>query len=331
MKENETFREETSQKQREIKQEQEMEQNQGEKKRENKRTLWYGYIGAAAVVLFIICGIIWQASGKTISETGRELEARKTTENAGKKEKGEGEKATGGSIQAAIGKVMDEPVKTVTGAAFAANTKREELLAQQAAAAEEAARKKAEEEAAMKAEEAAKAKAEEKARIEAQKAAQRAEAENSGWNEGEASSEPDNIPSASEPAQPIEWNVFTDEVIRLVNVERANVGLPPLVKNEKACQAAEKRAAEIGISFSHTRPDGRACYTILDDMGIGYVTCGENIASGHPTAAAVVRGWMNSPGHRANILNEDYAEIGVGVWSVDGILHWTQLFLRADW
>ena len=292
----------------------------------DKKMFRYGYLGAAAIVLFIVIGIIWQASGKTISETGKELEARKKTENAGKKDEGDKEQgATDGAIQAAVGRIMGEPVNSVSGAALEAGTKREELLAQQAAAAEaeEAARRMAEAQAAQKAAE------EEKARAEAE-AAQRAEAENSVWEE-ENSIETDYVLPASEPAQPIVWNVFTDEVIRLVNVERANAGLPPLVKNERVCQAAEKRASEIGISFSHTRPDGRACNTILDDMGIGYVTCGENIASGHPTAAAVVRGWMNSPGHRANILDEDYTEIGVGVWDVDGILHWAQLFLRAAW
>lgn len=316
MKEEKSFREEKGQA-----------RTQGENEQENKKTVWYGYIGAAAIALFIVIGIIWQASGKTISETAEELEARKKTENSGKKDESSKETATDGAVLAAIDELMAEPVKTVTGAAIEANTKREELLAEQAAAAqaEEAARKKAEEEAKARAAE------EEKARAEEKKAAQRAEEENSAWEEGDSSGETNYVLPEQEPAQPIEWNIFTDEVIRLVNVERANAGLSPLVKNGKLCQAAEKRASEIGISFSHTRPDGRPCNTILEDMGIGYVTCGENIASGHPTAAAVVRGWMNSPGHRANILDEDYTEIGVGVWDVDGILHWAQIFLRAGW
>ena len=250
MKEEKSFREETGQ-----------EQTQGENEHENRKTVWYGYIGAAAIALFIVIGIIWQASGKTISETAKELEARKKTENSGKKDESSKETVTDGAVLAAIDELMDEPVKTVTGAAIEANTKREELLAKQAAAAqaEEAARKKAEEEAKARA-------AEEKAGAEEKKAAQRAEEENFVWGEGDSSGETDYVLPEQEPAQPIEWNIFTDEVIRLVNIERANAGLSPLVKNEKLCQAAEKRASEIGISFSHTRPDGRACNTILEDM-----------------------------------------------------------------
>ena len=91
--------------------------------------------------------------------------------------------------------------------------------------------------------------------------------------------------------------------------------------------AAQVRAQEIDVSFSHTRPDGTSCFTVLKDFGISYRACGENIAKGSPSPARVVEGWMNSAGHRANILNANFTAIGVGVYAdAAGTLHWAQLF-----
>lgn len=124
---------------------------------------------------------------------------------------------------------------------------------------------------------------------------------------------------------------MTAEVVRLVNVERAKEGLRPLETFDSLDQAAAIRAAEIVTKFSHDRPDGSSCFTALEQTGAkaGGHTFGENIAAGHATAAATVEQWMNSPGHRANILNKDYTHIGVGYVSSPGGYHhyWVQMFV----
>ena len=121
------------------------------------------------------------------------------------------------------------------------------------------------------------------------------------------------------------------EVVRLVNVERAKEGLPALGTFDSLTKAAEIRAPETAKLFSHDRPDGSSCFTALDATGAskGAYTSGENIAAGSSTAADVVEQWMNSPGHRANILNKDFTHIGVGYCkSSSGYGHyWVQLFV----
>lgn len=132
------------------------------------------------------------------------------------------------------------------------------------------------------------------------------------------------------PAQP-EDNSLTAEVVRLVNEERAKEGLAPLGTFDTLTQAAAIRAPELVELFSHTRPNGSTCFTALDETGArrGAHTCGENIAAGSPTAAEVVDLWMNSPGHRANILNPDFTHIGVGYFNAPGGYHhyWVQMFV----
>ena len=121
-----------------------------------------------------------------------------------------------------------------------------------------------------------------------------------------------------------------NEVVRLTNLERAKAGLPALETFDLLDEAAAIRASEITELFSHTRPDGRTCFTALGETGANQDTYarGENIAAGNATPAATVEQWMNSPGHRANILNENYTHIGVGY--VEGGLYrhsWVQMFV----
>ena len=124
------------------------------------------------------------------------------------------------------------------------------------------------------------------------------------------------------------------EVARLTNVERANDGRTALAStHSKLNAAAQKRAEEIGAKYdsNHLRPDGRKWSTVLEEYGISYRAAGENIAMGQKTPAAVVEAWMNSPGHRSNILGlkANYNYIGVGVYEkADGTLCWVQLFLN---
>ncbi len=119
-----------------------------------------------------------------------------------------------------------------------------------------------------------------------------------------------------------------DEVIALVNSERAKEGLPALEKREDVCALADIRAQELTESFSHTRPDGRSCFSIFSDYNVNdWSTIGENIAYGQSSPTAVMNSWMNSKSHRENIMNEDFTGIGIGVYQQDGRKYWVQLFI----
>lgn len=118
-----------------------------------------------------------------------------------------------------------------------------------------------------------------------------------------------------------------EAVTSLVHAARRDAGLSELELDADLCAAAQARAQEIAQSFSHTRPDGSSCFMILEEFGISYRAAGENIAMGQRTPEEVMDGWMNSSGHRANILNGTFTSIGVGYY-VDGAgaAHWVQIF-----
>jgi uncharacterized protein YkwD len=120
---------------------------------------------------------------------------------------------------------------------------------------------------------------------------------------------------------------FEQRVIELVNAERTSRGLSPLSYSSEGAQAADIRAKEIVTKFSHTRPDGSSCFTVLSQLGISYKKAGENIAYGQSSPEAVVQSWMNSQGHRENILNESYNYIGVSSYKVGSTIYWAQMFL----
>lgn len=125
----------------------------------------------------------------------------------------------------------------------------------------------------------------------------------------------------------VSLSAFEQEVLDLVNKERAAYGLSALQADSKVQAAAKTRANEILKSFSHTRPDGRAFSTALNEAGATYSGAGENIAKGQRTPEEVVNAWMNSAGHRANILNSKYKYLGVGcVKSGSSSYAWTQIF-----
>lgn len=120
---------------------------------------------------------------------------------------------------------------------------------------------------------------------------------------------------------------FGNQVLQLVNVERSKAGLSKLTMDSTLSAAAQKRAVEIETSFSHTRPNGTKFSTVLAEYGISYRTSGENLAYGQRSPEEVVNGWMNSPGHRANILNGNFNKIGIGVHQgSNGTIYWSQLF-----
>lgn len=115
---------------------------------------------------------------------------------------------------------------------------------------------------------------------------------------------------------------YAESVLYYCNIEREKAGVSPLVLDSELCAAADIRAKEVAGTFSHTRPDGRDCFTVIDDAGYDYYLVGENIAGGFRSAKSVVDGWMTSPGHRANILNKNFTHLGVGKSGV----YWVQLF-----
>lgn len=124
----------------------------------------------------------------------------------------------------------------------------------------------------------------------------------------------------------IQSSSAASEVVRLTNSARSKNGYAALVEDGALSEAAAVRAREIARSFSHTRPSGASFSSALSESGVSYLRAGENIASGQKSASEVVNAWMNSPGHRANILNSSYSRIGSASVNIDGTHYWVQLF-----
>ena len=122
-------------------------------------------------------------------------------------------------------------------------------------------------------------------------------------------------------------------VVEIVNKERAKDGKTALTEDEDLTECAMLRAAECAVLYSHTRPDGESGLSVLPST---YYRrgCGENIAYSFAgklsTPENTMNGWMNSPGHRENILDADYSSIGVGCVEVNGVVYWTQVFSVSD-
>lgn len=123
---------------------------------------------------------------------------------------------------------------------------------------------------------------------------------------------------------------YANKVAVLVNTERRKNGLPELRVLPVLQNAAQKRADEITQEFAHTRPDGSSCFTVLEEYGLKYYYVGENIAAGQTSPENVMNAWMNSEGHRNNILHTEFMYIGVGVTLKNGRLYWSQLFLKYN-
>lgn len=120
---------------------------------------------------------------------------------------------------------------------------------------------------------------------------------------------------------------FETEVVRLVNEQRAQHGLKPLTENWELSRVARYKSQDMADNryFSHTSPTYGSPFQMIRAFGLSFRTAGENIAYGQRTPQAVVNAWMNSSGHRANILNASYTQIGVGY--VAGGNYWTQMFI----
>ena len=121
---------------------------------------------------------------------------------------------------------------------------------------------------------------------------------------------------------------FEAEVIRLVNIERSKNGLSPLTHDWELSRIARYKSQDMKDKnyFSHTSPTYGSPFDMIKSFGISYRSAGENIAKGQTTPQMVVNAWMNSQGHRANILNKSYTHIGVGY--VKSGNYWTQMFIQ---
>jgi len=138
---------------------------------------------------------------------------------------------------------------------------------------------------------------------------------------------PDNNPGNG-PTDTNGEHAFIRQVVELVNVERTKAGLAPLSIDTNVQAAAMVRARECEQLFSHTRPDGSSFATALRQQNISYRSAGENIAWGQRSPQEVVNAWMNSPGHRANIMSFNFTAIGVGYYeNANGTDYWCQLFI----
>ncbi len=152
-------------------------------------------------------------------------------------------------------------------------------------------------------------------------------------SEPEQPSEPE-IPAEPElPSEPEQPEVsdgvhaYERQVVELVNVQRARNGLQPLSLDAGLCHFARVKAQDMHDNryFDHTSPTYGSPFDMMRQFGITYASAGENIAMGYSTPEAVVNAWMNSSGHRANILSAKYTTLGVGFVPDGG--YWTQWFI----
>ena len=146
----------------------------------------------------------------------------------------------------------------------------------------------------------------------------------------DAPSLPDTGDSAPDNTPDIPNDTVSDaekRVVELVNEIRVAKGLSALTLNSELSAVARLKSQDMKDNqyFSHTSPTYGSPFDMMKRFGIAYRTAGENIAMGYQTPEAVVDGWMNSDGHRANILNASFTQIGVG-YVADGH-YWTQMFI----
>ena len=253
-----------------------------------------------------------ELSSAELAQIRADIESEIRAEEAAKKAEEEriaSEKASEEAKKAKEEKASEEARKK---AEQEASEKASEEAEKKKISLEEEEKKKAEEEAKAKAKKEAEAKAkkeaEEKAKAEEEAAAKAAEDLNKARAEAMAH------PSSS--------------AIDIANAARAEAGLSALSYDGVLSSLASVRAAEAAQSFSHTRPDGRSCFTILDENAVAYMTCGENIAAGQTTEEEVMNAWLNSPGHRANILNGAFHKVGLGFYDAGDAYgrYWVTIF-----
>ena len=135
------------------------------------------------------------------------------------------------------------------------------------------------------------------------------------------------VPDAPQEPELTGVSAYEQEVVRLVNQERARYGLDALTIRADLCRYARVKSQDMHDSgyFSHTSPNYGTPFEMMRSFGITYAHAGENIAMGYSSPAAVVSAWMDSESHRANILSASYTQLGVGYVADGG--YWTQWFV----
>lgn len=120
-----------------------------------------------------------------------------------------------------------------------------------------------------------------------------------------------------------------EEILRLVNKERKSQGLSSLELDWQVSRVAQTKSEDMAKNnyFDHTSPTYGSPFQMLKSFNVSYKTAGENIAKGQKTASAVMNSWMNSSGHKANILGSSYTHLGVGYYVENGTPYWTQMFV----
>lgn len=161
-------------------------------------------------------------------------------------------------------------------------------------------------------------------------------------NQDQKTEQQEQTPAPAEPQQPQQpekpeqpeqeeqtdqLNQFEHQVVQLTNEERTKRGLSPLKVNVELSKVAREKSADMARNnyFSHNSPTYGSPFDMMKQFGISYRTAGENIAKGQRTPQEVVNAWMNSAGHRKNILNPSFKEIGVGYVENGNV--WTQQFI----
>ncbi|MDR0861728.1 MAG: CAP domain-containing protein [Oscillospiraceae bacterium] len=135
-----------------------------------------------------------------------------------------------------------------------------------------------------------------------------------------------NIPSIDD------VKTFERQVAELVNKQRVSAGLAPLKENWEVARVARYKSQDMINKkyFAHESPTYGSAFRMMETFGIKFTAGGENIAYGQKSPAEVMKAWMNSPGHRANIMSRTYNQLGVGVAkAANGTFYWTQMFIKG--
>lgn len=149
---------------------------------------------------------------------------------------------------------------------------------------------------------------------------------------GESVNTPSESNSSEDPERSSETQISKAEMIlKLVNQERSKAGVPALTLSQKLTDIANTKAQDMADKnyFSHDSPTYGSPFDMLKHFGVSYTYAGENIAAGQKSAQEVMQSWMNSSGHKANILNKNYTQLGVGYYEGGQYgTEWVQLFIR---
>ncbi|MDT3765603.1 CAP domain-containing protein [Priestia filamentosa] len=135
--------------------------------------------------------------------------------------------------------------------------------------------------------------------------------------------------AAENQAESSDSSQYAEQVVQLVNKEREKQGLKPVTLDKELSDVATKKSEDMKAKgyFDHTSPTYGSPFDMMKQFGIEYKSAGENIAKGQQTPEEVMNSWMNSDGHRKNILNPSFTHIGVGYVEDGNSTYWTQMFI----